>query len=249
MSNNAHRYHVISKKLYDLYYCDDAASDTAIIYCHGGAFRYGDKGDNSDFLTALTEKMSMRVYSVGYRNLDEARSMKNMIDDISKCIDNIAKTDSISHFCLMGASSGAYLVWIFSLMLLNVSMFSVSYDYEIDSVILISGYFLFKQNDPITQSFCLFPTFQGFPDELRNADMDYSDYYLPSTLIISGDSDSCLEDCITFFETIRRTNSTKVELNVFNSDTDKADHCFIIEMPYTKLAEKAFLCIKDFVSD
>lgn len=197
---------MICRKIYDVYYCDKTNADEAIIYCHGGAFRYGNKGDNQDFLAVLAEKMSMRVYSIGYRNLDEARTLKNMIEDINNCIEIIAKTDSISHFHLMGASSGAYLIWILSLMVSNASKFGMNCNYDIDSVILISGYFLFKRNDPITQAFCLFPTFQDFPEAIRNIIMDYSDYRLPSTLLISGANDSCLEDSKVLYEAIKKSN-------------------------------------------
>lgn len=249
MSNNAHIYHLKSEKLYDLYYCDGTDSDTAIIYCHGGAFRYGDKGDNRDFLAALAEKLSMRVYSVGYRNLDEARSIINMIKDIRESIESIVKEDSISHFHIMGASSGAYLVWILTIMASNTEKFNVSFDYMVDSVTLISGYLLFKKVDPITRMLCLFPSFQGFPQDIKRVDMDYSGYNLPPVLLITGKDDGCLEDSKVLYETVKKTNRTKIELRVINSQTDKADHCFISKRPYTEESKQAYEYMHSFIKE
>lgn len=232
---------------FDMYCSDKYVSDEAIIYCHGGAFRYGDKSDNSGFLAALAEKMSMRVYSVGYRNIDEARSLKTMIDDINDSINSIVRNDSISHFHIMGASSGAYLVWILSLLASNPEKYNYSTKYTVSSVTLISGYYLFKRHDPITQMLCLFPAFQDFPQELRNVEMNYSGLNLFPVLLIAGTEDSCLEDNNVLYNSLIRSEATEVELKVFESDSDKVDHCFIIERPEKEISEKAFDCIYYFI--
>ena len=242
-------YQIKKNDLYDKYEFDSTVGDEAIIFCHGGAFRYGDKGDNSNFLAALSEKTSMRVYSIGYRNLDEAHSLKNMIDDISVIIDSIVKTDSISHFHIMGASSGAYLVWILSIMVSNAEKFNINYDFEVDSVTLISGYFLFKRDDLITQMFCLFPTFQSFPQEIKSVDMDYSSYNLPPIILITGEDDGCLEDSQVLYEAVKRSNSTEIKLSVLESSLkEKADHCFLIQIPNSEVAKQAFDQIYSFIS-
>lgn len=239
---------MICRKLYDVYYCDNTDANEAIIYCHGGAFRYGDKGNNQDFLAALAEKMSTRVYSVGYRNLDEARSLTNMIKDIRESIESIAKEDAISHFHIMGASSGAYLVWILSIMASNTEKFDISFDFMVDSVTLISGYFLFKKEDPITQMLCLFPAFQGFPLDIKRVDMDYSGYSLPPVLLITGDEDGCLEDSKVLYEAVKKTNQTQIDLCVFSSRSDKANHCFLTHRPETEESEQAFDRIHSFIT-
>ncbi len=247
MSKYNNSYNFISKDEYDLHFYDNFISDEAIIYCHGGAFRYGDKSDNIVFLAALSEKMSMRVYSVGYRNIDDARSLKTMIDDINDSINSIVRDDSISHFHIMGASSGAYLVWILSLLASNPEKYNYSTKYSVNSVTLISGYYLFKRHDPITQMLCLFPAFQDFPQELRNVDMNYTGLSNLPVLLITGTEDSCLEDSKVLYNSLQRSEATEVELKIFESDADKAEHCFIIERPETQISEEAFDCILSFI--
>ncbi len=134
MNNIDFSCHYISRKEYDLYYGNGAIANEAIIYCHGGAFRYGKKSENSEFLATLAEKMSMRVYSVDFRNIDEARSLKVMIDDIVDSINRIVEQDSITRFHIMGSSSGAYLVWIMSIMLANPEKFCVKANFDVESL-------------------------------------------------------------------------------------------------------------------
>ncbi len=245
ITNDGYQY--MKYDLYDLYMCESAVDEEAIIYCHGGAFRYGNKEDNHCFLAALGNKLSMRVYSIDFRNIDEARFVKTMIDDINYSINSIVKNDKISRFHIMGSSSGAYLVWILSIMLSNPSKYNISFDYEVVTVTLISGYLLFKENDPITRMLCLFPAFQSFPKDIKNVDMDYSDYTLPPILLITGEDDDCLEDSKTLYEAVQKTNNTDISMNVFTTNTDKADHCFLIENPEIGISKQAFESIRFFI--
>ncbi len=232
---------------YDVYLPLNAKTSEAIVYCHGGAFKYGDKGDNPGFLAALAERTGMRVYSVGYRNLDEARKIKTMIDDIAAVIDTIAKKDSVSRFHLAGASSGAYLIWILSLMISNAAKYDITCDYKIGSVILLSGFFLFKDNHPLTKSLFLYPTFQGFPKELKNVEMDYHGYLIPPVLLITGEDDGCFEDSKTLYDAVKRTEGTDIEMIVLKSGAEKADHCFMTERPEMAISKKAISCIHAFI--
>ena len=232
---------------YDVYLPKNAKNTEAVIYCHGGAFKYGDKGDHPEFLAALAEKTGMRVYSVGYRNLDEARKIKTMIDDIAGVIDTISEKDSVKRFHLVGASSGAYLMWILAVMISNAAKFDMSCEYTIGSVVLLSGFFLFKEDHPLTKSLFLYPTFQGFPKEIKNVDMDYSGYWLPPAILITGEDDGCFEDSKTLYEAVKKTNIAEIEMVVLKSGTDKADHCFMIERPETAIAKKAICCIQAFI--
>ena len=232
---------------YDVYLPLNAKNSEAIIYCHGGAFKYGDKGDNPGFLAALAERTGMRVYSVGYRNLDEARKIKTMIDDIAAVIDTIAKKDSVSRFHLVGASSGAYLIWILSLMISNAAKYDITCDYKIGSVILLSGFFLFKDDHPLTKSLFLYPTFQGFPKELKNVEMDYHGYLIPPVLLITGEDDGCFEDSKTLYDAVKRTEGTDIEMIVLKSGAEKADHCFMTERPEMAISKKAISCIHAFI--
>lgn len=232
---------------YDVYLPMFAGKEEAIVYCHGGAFKYGDKGDNPGFLAALAERTGMRVYSVGYRNLDEARKMKTMIDDIAAVIDTIAKKDSVSRFHLVGASSGAYLIWILSLMISNAAKYDITCDYKIGSVILLSGFFLFKDDHPLTKSLFLYPTFQGFPKELKNVEMDYHGYLIPPVLLITGEDDGCFEDSKTLYDAVKRTEGTDIEMIVLKSGAEKADHCFMTERPEMAISKKAISCIHAFI--
>ena len=232
---------------YDVYQPLNAKKSEAIVYCHGGAFKYGDKGDNPGFLAALAERTGMRVYSVGYRNLDEARKIKTMIDDIAAVIDTIAKKDSVSRFHLVGASSGAYLIWILSLMISNAAKYDITCDYKIGSVILLSGFFLFKDDHPLTKSLFLYPTFQGFPKELKNVEMDYHGYLIPPVLLITGEDDGCFEDSKTLYDAVKRTEGTDIEMIVLKSGAEKADHCFMTERPEMAISKKAISCIHAFI--
>ncbi len=232
---------------YDVYLPMFAEKEEAIVYCHGGAFKYGDKGDNPGFLAALAERTGMRVYSVGYRNLDEARKIKTMIDDIAAVIDTIAKKDSVSRFHLVGASSGAYLIWILSLMISNAAKYDITCDYKIGSVILLSGFFLFKDDHPLTKSLFLYPTFQGFPKELKNVEMDYHGYLIPPVLLITGEDDGCFEDSKTLYDAVKRTEGTDIEMIVLKSGAEKADHCFMTERPEMAISKKAISCIHAFI--
>ena len=232
---------------YDVYLPMFAEKEEAIVYCHGGAFKYGDKGDNPEFLAALAERTWMRVYSVGYRNLDEARKIKTMIDDIAAVIDTIAKKDSVSRFHLVGASSGAYLIWILSLMISNAAKYDITCDYKIGSVILLSGFFLFKDDHPLTKSLFLYPTFQGFPKELKNVEMDYHGYLIPPVLLITGEDDGCFEDSKTLYDAVKRTEGTDIEMIVLKSGAEKADHCFMTERPEMAISKKAISCIHAFI--
>lgn len=232
---------------YDVYLPMFAGKEEAIVYCHGGAFKYGDKGDNPGFLAALAERTGMRVYSVGYRNLDEARKIKTMIDDIAAVIDTIAKKDSVSRFHLVGSSSGAYLIWILSLMISNAAKYDITCDYKIGSVILLSGFFLFKDDHPLTKSLFLYPTFQGFPKELKNVEMDYHGYLIPPVLLITGEDDGCFEDSKTLYDAVKRTEGTDIEMIVLKSGSEKADHCFMTERPEMAISKKAISCIHAFI--
>ena len=232
---------------YDVYLPMFAGKEEAIVYCHGGAFKYGDKGDHPEFLAALAEKTGKRVYSVGYRNLDEARKIKTMIDDIAAVIDTIAKKDSVSRFHLVGASSGAYLIWILSLMISNAAKYDITCDYKIGSVILLSGFFLFKDDHPLTKSLFLYPTFQGFPKELKNVEMDYHGYLIPPVLLITGEDDGCFEDSKTLYDAVKRTEGTDIEMIVLKSGAEKADHCFMTERPEMAISKKAISCIHAFI--
>ena len=232
---------------YDVYLPMFAEKEEAIVYCHGGAFKYGDKGDHPEFLAALAEKTGKRVYSVGYRNLDEARKIKTMIDDIAAVIDTIAKKDSVSRFHLVGASSGAYLIWILSLMISNAAKYDITCDYKIGSVILLSGFFLFKDDHPLTKSLFLYPTFQGFPKELKNVEMDYHGYLIPPVLLITGEDDGCFEDSKTLYDAVKRTEGTDIEMIVLKSGAEKADHCFMTERPEMAISKKAISCIHAFI--
>jgi acetyl esterase/lipase len=232
---------------YDVYLPMFAGKEEAIVYCHGGAFKYGDKGDNPGFLVALAERTGMRVYSVGYRNLDEARKIKTMIDDIAAVIDTIAKKDSVSRFHLVGSSSGAYLIWILSLMISNAAKYDITCDYKIGSVILLSGFFLFKDDHPLTKSLFLYPTFQGFPKELKNVEMDYHGFLIPPVLLITGEDDGCFEDSKTLYDAVKRTEGTDIEMIVLKSGTEKADHCFMTERPEMAISKKAISCIHAFI--
>ena len=232
---------------YDVYLPMFAGKEEAIVYCHGGAFKYGDKGDNPGFLAALAERTWMRVYSVGYRNLDEARKIKTMIDDIAAVIDTIAKKDSVSRFHLVGASSGAYLIWILSLMISNAAKYDITCDYKIGSVILLSGFFLFKDDHPLTKSLFLYPTFQGFPKELKNVEMDYHGFLIPPVLLITGEDDGCFEDSKTLYDAVKRTEGTDIEMIVLKSGAEKADHCFMTERPEMAISKKAISCIHAFI--
>lgn len=229
---------------YDVYIPDSLKDDdTAVIYCHGGAFRYGDKGDDEKFLSVLAQKSSMKVYSAGYRNLDDARCFVNMINDIKACIDTVAEQDEISHFILMGASSGAYLVWILSL------MFCDNEKYSIDAVVLVSGYLLFEEEDGITNALCMFPAFQYFPTELKNVDMDYSGYKLPErVLLVTGDGDGCKKDSEVLYAALKKTASAKPEIVCAASDSEETDHCFIINDPYSEVAQRVFARIIECVN-
>ena len=232
---------------YDVYLPMFAGKEEAIVYCHGGAFKYGDKGDNPGFLAALAERTWMRVYSVGYRNLDEARKIKTMIDDIAAVIDTIAKKDSVSRFHLVGSSSGAYLIWILSLMISNAAKYDIECDYKIGSVILLSGFFLFKDDHPLTKSLFLYPTFQGFPKELKNVEMDYHGYLIPPVLLITGEDDGCFEDSKTLYDAVKRTEGTDIEMIVLKSGAEKEDHCFMTERPEMAISKKAISCIHAFI--
>lgn len=233
---------------YDVYSSNIHIRDEAIVYCHGGAFKYGDKGDNKEFLTALAEKTSMRVYSVGYRNLDEARKIRTMIDDIDGVISQITAKDKIKRFHLIGASSGAYLAWILSILTSNPGKFDTSSDYSIVSAILLSGYFVFNEKDSITQALYLYPTFQDFPKEIKDVDMNYHGYRLPPVMLISGEEDGCLEDCKVLYNAVKRSKMTEVEMVVLKSDDDKADHCFMVHRPNSGISKKALNCIRAFIS-
>lgn len=232
---------------YDVYSSNVHVRDEAIVYCHGGAFKYGDKGDNKEFLTALAEKTSMRVYSVGYRNLDEARKIRTMVDDIGGVIGQITAKDHVKRFHLIGASSGAYLAWILSVMTSNPGRFDSACDYSIVSVILLCGYFVFNEKDSITQALYLYPTFQDFPKEIKDVDMDYYGYRLPSVMMISGEEDGCLEDSKVLYEALKRAKNTDVEMVVLKSDGDKADHCFMVHNPNCAISKKAINCIRAFI--
>ncbi len=96
---------------------------------------------------------------------------------------------------------------------------------------------------------CLFPAFQRFPLSIKNVEMDYSDYNLPPILLITGEDDGCLEDSKLLYDAVKRTNRTKIELNVSNADTDKVDHCFIVEAPYTDVSKQVFKCIYKFINE
>lgn len=232
---------------YDVYSVPDPIVDEAVIYCHGGAFRDGDKSDDPGFLTALAEKTSMRVYSVGFRNLDEARKIRTMVDDIAGVIGLISDKHAVKRFHLIGASSGAYLVWILSLMLSNAQKFDVRCDFSIRSVILLSGYFLYDKEHPLIQALYLFPTFQDFPEEIRSVDMDYSGYWIPPVLLITGDEDGCLEESKALYKAVKNSNGTDAELVVLQSGEDKADHCFMLGRPDAAISQKAFDCIRAFI--
>ena len=232
---------------YDVYSSNIHVRDEAVVYCHGGAFKYGDKGDNKEFLTALAKKTSMRVYSVGYRNLDEARKIRTMVDDIAGVISQITEKDKIKRFHLIGASSGAYLAWILSILASNPGKFDTDCDYSIVSVILLSGYFVFNEKDSITQALLLYPTFQDFPKEIKDVDMDYHSYRLPPVMLISGEEDGCLEDSKVLYEAVKRSKRTEVEMVVLKSAGDKADHCFMIHRPDCGISKKAINCIDVFI--
>jgi len=238
---------ITSCDAYDVYSVLNPVRDEAIIYCHGGAFRDGDKGDNPEFLTALAEKTSMRVYSVGFRNLDEARKIRTMVDDISGVISLISAKDAVKRFHLVGASSGAYLAWILSLMLSNPRKFDVGYDYSVSSAVLLSGYFLFDKEHPLIQSLYLFPTFQDFPEELKSVDMDYSGYWIPPVLLITGDKDGCLNESKALYNAVKSSNGTDIEMFILNSEDDKADHCFMIERPDSAIAKDTIARICAFI--
>ena len=235
-----------TNKAYDTYYCNDGPSREAVIYIHGGAFRLGDKGDNKAFLAALAEMTGMCVYSVGYRNIDEARSLRAMIGDILTCMRKIAKEEGVDRFHLVGASSGAYLAWIISLMVKNKTIFGIGCNYEIVSDVLISGYFLFRINDAVAETLTLFPTWQDFPRELKNVEMDYSGYILPPTMLITGKDDGCLDDSKALCAAVKKTSDAVIILYVAESSEDPVNHCFILEHPSSATSRKALACISDF---
>ena len=238
--------HYETNRAYDKYYGDGRYPREAVLYIHGGAFRHGDKGDNKDFLAALAEMMGMCVYSVGFRNIDEARSLRTMIEDILKCMYKIAKDEGIDRFHLVGASSGAYLAWIVSLMVKNRTMYDVGGSFEIVSNILISGYFIFGLTDAITETLALFPAWQGFPMELKNVEMDYSAYVLPPTLLITGNDDGCLGDSKALCTAVKKTSNSEIVLYVAESSEDPVDHCFILKHPSSNASRKALAIACDF---
>ena len=233
---------------YNLYISDSGiSSDKAIIYCHGGAFRYGDKGDDEEFLSLLARKTSLPVYSVAFRNLDDARSIRYMIDDIKACMDLIHENDRINSFVLMGSSSGAYLAWILSIMLCNSEKYGISSEYKVSSVILISGYLVFEDNDGITNALGLFPSFQDFPKELKDVLMDYGDYGLPKhILLIAGEEDSC-QDSEELFKIINRIDKDNYCYLCAHSDNESTEHCFLTKYPESKVSQGLFDRIKEYL--
>lgn len=249
MSIDCDNFIFVKTALYDMYTSESVDDSEAIIYCHGGAFRYGSRSDNSDFLISLSKQMSMRVYSIEFRNLDEARSLRTMIDDIKLSIEAIIKNDAISHIHIIGASSGAYLVWILSLMIANPMRYNIGLDFKVKTITLVSGYFLFKNDDSITKMLCLFPSFQCLPDEIKNVNMDYSGYNLPPVLLITGIDDSCIEDSKVLFDAIKNSNETEIEIIVMSSDSERADHCFLIERPNTNISKQVYNHVRKFIKE
>lgn len=224
---------------YDPTNCRD--SSEAIIYVHGGAFRYGSNEDDTVFLSALAEKTSLTVYSAGYRNIDEARKLIVMVNDIMAVIDEVTQRDSIKTIHVVGASSGAYLAWIVALFLNNQERYSVVSDVKVKSVILISGYLYFGENDPITKYLGLYPSFQYFPEELKDVYRDYSDFSLSNRLLlITGDMDGCKKDMELLYAKVKLSNpSTRLIISSSTQET-MADHCFLINNPNSNISLKIF---------
>ena len=226
-------------------YCSN--SDNILIYIHGGSFQEGSNEDDSEFLSKLAERTSTRVISVGYRNIDSARSLGKMISDIVASVNAIVANEKISNIHLVGSSSGAYLTWVVAIMYCNKEKYSISSNITIRSVLLISGYLVFGSNDGITRMLSLFPAFQHVPTDLKNADMDYSGYNTPNLFLVTGEKDSCKMDSVMLYERVKQSGcSNQTKLFVAESDKDNTDHCFITNTPNTTVSREVFNKISQF---
>jgi len=224
----------------------DKYPDGAIVYCHGGAFRYGSSNDDASFLTALSEATHMRVYSVDFRNIDDARSIRGMVDDVLSNIEVIASDNSIKRIHLMGSSSGGYIAWITSMLLNNPERFGIKASVKVESVTLISGFLMFNENDSITQYFRLFPAFQTIR-EIKDIDMDYNDYNISRTLLITGDDDTCLIDSKTLHARLLEKDPNLTKLIIASSDEESVEHCFLTEHPDSNISRNIMKEIKEFI--
>ena len=224
----------------------DKYPDGAIVYCHGGAFRYGRSNDDASFLTALSETTQMCVYSADFRNIDDARSIRGMVDDVISMINCINNDNCIKKIHMMGSSSGGYIAWITSMLLNNPERFGIKTSVNVESVTLISGFLLFNENDSITQYFRLFPAFQTIR-EIKDIDTDYSDYTIARTLLITGDDDTCLIDSKTLHARLLEKDPNLSKLIIVSSDEESVEHCFLTEHPDSNISRNTLKEIKEFI--
>ena len=224
----------------------DKYPEEAVFYCHGGAFRYGSSNDDASFLSALSEATHMRVYSAEFRNIDDARSIRGMVDDVLRDIEAIAADNNVKRIHLMGSSSGAYIAWITSLLLNNPERFGIKTSVNVESVTLISGFLLFNENDSITKYFRLFPAFQTIR-EIKDIDMDYTDYNISRTLLITGDDDTCLIDSKTLHARLLEKDPTLSKMIIASSKEESVGHCFLTEHPDSSTSRNVMKEIKEFI--
>lgn len=236
---------------YVRYLPDDCTGVETVIYCHGGAFRYGSCEHNRAFLEELALKSSMPVYSVGFRNIDDARMLYAMVADITSSINAIVRETRCSTVHLVGDSSGAYLALVTLLNALNHDHFGPRAIFNVKSVTLICGYLDFRENDSITSYFVQYPAFQYLPNELRKVlEADYSNIDLPHLQLITGDMDPCREDMESLCERITSTRPS-ADLEVIfaeSTEEDAADHCFPIYKPNSTIGERAVCEMASFIN-
>ena len=227
---------------YTRYLADNCTGVEAVIYCHGGAFRYGRCEDNAEFLETLAYKTSMPVYSVGFRSIDDARMLDAMVGDITSAVNAIVRETGCPVVHMVGDSSGAYLALVTMLKALNSGRFETQANFTVKSAALICGYLNFRGNDYITNFLTQYPAFQYLPKELRRVlETDYSGLDLPDLLLITGDTDGCREDMVSIYDRITATKpSAYTKLIVVDStEGETADHCFPIYKVNTDIGDKA----------
>lgn len=227
---------------YIRYLPDDCTGVEAVIYCHGGAFRYGSCEYNREFLEELAQKSSMPVYSVGFRNIEDARMLYAMVADITSSVNAIVRETRCPSVHLVGDSSGAYLALVTLLNALNREHLGPQAIFTVKSATLICGYLDFRKNDPITCYLTQYPAFQCLPNALRKVlEADYSDVNLPHLQLITGDMDPCREDMESLCERITLTRPSADPELIFAESTedDAADHCFPIYKPNSAIGKRA----------
>lgn len=230
-------------------YIFESNKDVAVIYCHGGAFCYGDKRTDSEFVSCLAEELDISVFSLDYRNLESARTLYNMVSDIIECLKDIHKRFGIKNIHLCANSSGAYLALAAMIQINNHRKYNLQIEFEIASAILISGYYFFKEGDSITRYLRLYPAFQGFPEDLLMLERDYAGLDICPCLLISGDRDGCLEDSVIIHRCLQMNNDPQNVIYVqASSSQEEASHSYIVNSPQSELARQTYKVIRDFLN-